>query len=234
MIYLPLFGNTAFCPYLCSMKQTTMILGIIALCGNAIHAQHIDPFFNTIGVITESRQSIKLEAEPIPSILDAVSHDEESDKNAQTIERIADMLHLRERKIEKREGSGDGVVLSLYEGARRELNIDNLLGVLDELGISNKLFVLAQAVLETGHFGSRVCLDYNNLFGLFDSRSHDYYRFEGWEDSVVGYKRFIQDKYQGGNYLEFLEDLGYAEDPDYTHKVADVALQLYKEIYGKL
>ena len=214
------------------MKQTTIILAIIALNSNALHAQHIDPFFNTIGVITENRQPIRLEAEQVPSAQKTTCYDETLDDNAQPIERIADKLQKSES--DKREGSGAGVVLSLYEGARHELNFDNLLGVLDELGISNKLFVLAQAVLETGHFGSRVCLDYNNLFGLFNSRSHDYYRFEGWEDSVVGYKRFIQDKYQGGNYLEFLEDLGYAEDPDYTHKVADVALQLYKEISAKL
>lgn len=234
MFFHPLFGKTVIHRYLCSMKQTTIILAIIALNVNTLHAQHIDPFFNTIGVITGSGQPIRLEAEPVLSAHESTSLDEAPYKTAQTIERIADMLHPRERKDEKREGSGEGVVLSLYEGARRELNIDNLLGVLDELGISNKLFVLAQAVLETGHFGSRVCLEYNNLFGLFDCRSHDYYRFEGWEDSVVGYKRFIQDKYQGGNYLEFLEDLGYAEDPDYTHKVADVALQLYKEISAKL
>ena len=234
MIFHPLFGNTAYRPYLCSMKHTIIILGIIALSCNALHAQHIDPFFNTVGVKTESRRPIRLETEPVPSALDAASRDEAPDKTAQTIERIADMLNLRERESEKREGSGEGDVLSLYKGARHELNIHNLLGVLDELGISNKLFVLAQAVLETGHFGSRVCLDYNNLFGLFDSKSRDYYRFEGWEDSVVGYKMFIQDKFRGGNYLEFLEDLGYAEDPDYTHKVADVALQLYKKISGKL
>lgn len=218
--------------YLCSMKQTTIILAIIALNVNTLHAQHIDPFFNTIGGIIENRQPIRLEAEPVPSSPKTTCSNETPDDNAQPIERIADTLRKSESK--KREGSGAGDVLCLYEGARHELNIENLLAVIDELGISNKLFVLAQAVLETGHFGSNVCLDYNNLFGLFDSRSHDYYRFEGWEDSIVGYKRFIQDKYQGGNYLEFLEDLGYAEDPDYTHKVADVALQLFKEISGKL
>lgn len=47
-----------------------------------------------------------------------------------------------------------------------------------EVGLSNKLFVMAQAVLETGNFKSRVCREYNNLFGLYDSRHKDYFRFE--------------------------------------------------------
>lgn len=77
----------------------------------------------------------------------------------------------------------------LYEGKNHHLNIQNLLQVMTEVGLSNKLFVMAQAVLETGNFKSRVCREYNNLFGLYDSRHKDYFRFEKWEDSVVGYQK---------------------------------------------
>ena len=71
-------------------------------------------------------------------------------------------------------------VLSYAEWAPRELNLESLKDVLGEVGLSNKLFVLAQAVLETGNFSSHVCKEYNNLFGLYDSKRRDYYRFASW------------------------------------------------------
>ncbi len=115
----------------------------------------------------------------------------------------------------------------------RELNLKNLTDVITEVGLSNKLFVLAQAMLETVNFSSRVCKEYNNLFGLYDSKNRDYYRFERWEDSVVGYGKMIQYRYKGGNYLNFLKRIGYAEDPRYITKVAQLAKDLYKNIFNK-
>lgn len=119
----------------------------------------------------------------------------------------------------------------LPQTGNRELNIKNLIEVFGEVGLSNKLFVLAQAVLETGHFQSRVCKQYNNLFGLYDSRKGDYFRFDRWEDSVAGYKRMIQYRYKGGNYLYFLKRIGYAEDPRYISKVAKLAKDLYHQLF---
>lgn len=40
----------------------------------------------------------------------------------------------------------------------------------------------------------------------------------------------IQYRYKGGNYLHFLKRIGYAEDPRYITKVA----QLVKNLYHKL
>ena len=113
----------------------------------------------------------------------------------------------------------------------RELNLKNLTDVMSEVGLSNKLFVLAQAVLETGNFSSRVCKEYNNLFGLYDSKNRDYYRFERWEDSVVGYGKMIQYRYKGGNYLHFLKRIGYAEDPRYITKIAQMAKSIYNRLF---
>lgn len=126
-----------------------------------------------------------------------------------------------------------GNVHSYCKWKPRELTLNNLADVLTEVGLSNKLFVLAQALLETGHFRSRVCREYNNLFGLYDSKNRDYYRFARWEDSVVGYMRMIQYRYKGGNYLHFLKRIGYAEDPRYISKVAKMAKSLYSNIFSK-
>jgi uncharacterized FlgJ-related protein len=51
-----------------------------------------------------------------------------------------------------------------------DLNMDRLYAALQKYGIRYPKIVLAQAILETGYFTSRVCLDKNNLFGLRQSR----------------------------------------------------------------
>ena len=112
----------------------------------------------------------------------------------------------------------------------RELTMLNLLEVIREVGLSNGLIVLAQALLETGHFSSNVCKEYNNLFGLYDSKNKRYFRFNRWEDSVVAYQRMIQYRYKGGNYFQFLKRIGYAEDPRYIVKLARMVKSIYKDV----
>ena len=112
----------------------------------------------------------------------------------------------------------------------RELTMLNLLEVIREVGLSNGLIVLAQALLETGHFSSNVCKEYNNLFGLYDSKNREYFRFSRWEDSVVAYQRMIQYRYKGGNYFQFLKRIGYAEDPRYIVKLARMVKSIYKDV----
>ena len=154
-----------------------------------------------------------------------------------SIEQLEKLIKLYESyKQDKRERStliehNNQQILSYYTGESRELTLANLIDVIEEVGLNNQLFVLAQAVLETGHFSSPVCKNYHNLFGLYDSKHKDYYRFDRWEDSVVGYQKFIQYRYKGGNYLQFLKRIGYAEDPRYTSTVAKIATQLYKRLF---
>lgn len=89
--------------------------------------------------------------------------------------------------------------------------------------LKHKDIVYAQAVLETGHFKSEVCLNYNNLFGLYDSKSKDYYKFNHWTESIVAYKEWVQTKYQPpNNYYTFLEEINYAEDKNYTKLLKEI------------
>ena len=97
---------------------------------------------------------------------------------------------------------------------QQELNIRNLVDEMDRCGITNQRYVVAQALLETGYFTSRVCLECNNLFGLRRPSDGSYYEFDRW------------DKYKGGDYLLFLKRIGYAEDPDYIVKVHQIAKTL--------
>ena len=98
-------------------------------------------------------------------------------------------------------------------------------GIIEALEYHNILYpeiVYAQAILETGHFKSIGCVKHNNLFGLYNSSKGEYYKYNHWVESVEDYKNYIQNKYKGGNYYNFLINIGYAEDPYYTIKLKQI------------
>ena len=109
----------------------------------------------------------------------------------------------------------------------KPLNLQNLFKVMEDCGVLYPKIVAAQYCLETGYGTSNVCRNYNNLFGLFDSKRRDYYRFRSWEESVAGYVRMIQRRYnpkKDRNYYAFLKRIGYAENMDsYNAKVRAIA-----------
>ena len=96
-----------------------------------------------------------------------------------------------------------------------ELTIPNLYKEIIRNGILYPKIVLAQAILETGWFRSSVCRNKHNLFGLTNPRTGKYYEFNHWTESVRAYYTKVQYKYKGGNYLLWLDEIGYAEDPNY-------------------
>ena len=97
-----------------------------------------------------------------------------------------------------------------------ELTIPNLYKEIIRNGILYPKIVLAQAILETGWFRSSVCRNKHNLFGLTNQRTRKYYEFNHWTESVRAYYTKVQYKYKGGNYLLWLDEIGYAEDSDYV------------------
>lgn len=109
----------------------------------------------------------------------------------------------------------------------KPLNLQNLFKVMEDCGVLYPKIVAAQYCLETGYGTSNVCRKYNNLFGLFDFKHHDYYRFRSWEESVAGYVRMIQRRYnpkKDKDYYAFLKRIGYAENIDsYNAKVRAIA-----------
>ena len=87
--------------------------------------------------------------------------------------------------------------------------------------------VFAQAILETGHFRSKLCKENNNLFGLYNSKKKEYFKFSHWAESVEAYKNYIQYKYFYGDYYLFLDSIGYASDPQYINKVKNIVKRNY-------
>ena len=107
-----------------------------------------------------------------------------------------------------------------------ELTIPNLYKEIIRNGILYPKIVLAQAILETGWFRSSVCRNKHNLFGLTNPRTGKYYEFNHWTESVRAYYTKVQYKYKGGNYLLWLDEIGYAEDPNYVVAVIDILIGL--------
>ena len=100
-----------------------------------------------------------------------------------------------------------------------QLTIPNLYKEIIRNGILYPKIVLAQAILETGWFRSSVCKNKHNLFGLTNPRTGKYYEFNHWTESVRAYYTKVQYKYKGGNYLLWLEEIGYAENPMYKEAI---------------
>lgn len=100
---------------------------------------------------------------------------------------------------------------------------EGLIDALEYYNIQHSNIVYAQALLETGNFKSVGCLEYNNLFGLYNSRINEYYKFNHWSESVVFYKEQIQKRYKPPeDYYTFLQRIGYAEDPKYIYKLKQI------------
>ena len=128
-------------------------------------------------------------------------------------------VQAMEREAEKAEGE---VASVKWRQNHFMLNEENLYNELVAQGVDFPEIVQAQAILETGHFKSYACLQQNNLFGL---RNGDgtYMSFDHWTNAVAAYKKFIQ-KYDPppNDYYKYLQDLGYAEDPNYIIKLKQI------------
>lgn len=103
---------------------------------------------------------------------------------------------------------------------------EGLIEALEYYDVKHPKIVQAQAILETGHFKSDLCLNDNNLFGLYNNKKRRYYTFDHWTESVIAYLDYVQYRYKPpDDYYKFLLDIGYAEDPHYINKVKEIVKQ---------
>ena len=105
-----------------------------------------------------------------------------------------------------------------------------VLAELEKQHVHYPKIVLAQSILETGWYECENCsMDNNNLFGLWNHKKQEYFKYNTWQESIGGYKRGIQYKFfrkDYKNYYEFLEAIGYAEDPQYIDKLKKIVKKL--------
>ena len=110
------------------------------------------------------------------------------------------------------------------------LTIPNLYQEIIRNGIRHPKIVLAQAILETGWFRSPLCRNRHNLFGLTNPNTGKYYEFNHWTESVWAYMTKVQYRYcqkkqmsqSSVDYLMWLQQIGYAEDPRYVRELIKV------------
>lgn len=142
------------------------------------------------------------------------------DDNSRNSDRKASLKTELQKKTDDISKSGNNLP---------ELTIPNLYKEIIRNGILYPKIVLAQAILETGWFRSSVCRNKHNLFGLTNPRTGKYYEFNHWTESVRAYYTKVQYKYKGGNYLLWLDEIGYAEDSDYVLVITKILnkYQLY-------
>lgn len=132
-------------------------------------------------------------------------------------------LFYRVNKLENKEEPMVHVKLEQPDFLMSDNPKEDLMKVLEYYDVLHPEIVYAQAVLETGHFRSKVCKEYNNLFGLYNSSTKDYYKFNHWTESVIAYINYIQYRYTPpNNYYKFLERIGYAEDSLYVSKLKNI------------
>jgi flagellum-specific peptidoglycan hydrolase FlgJ len=144
----------------------------------------------------------------------------ESEGNSQNSDRKASLKREQQKNV-------DDIIK--VENQLPELTIPNLYKEIIRNGILYPKIVLAQAILETGWFRSSVCRNKHNLFGLTNPRTGKYYEFNHWTESVRAYYTKVQYKYKGGNYLLWLDEIGYAEDLNYISSLIRI-LKMFDEI----
>jgi len=123
----------------------------------------------------------------------------------------------------------------LIENTRKDtFSIESLSKMLVDLNVRFPHIVMAQAIIESGHFESNIFRSNHNLFGMKQARArcttakgtelgHAYY--SNWKESVYDYA-FFQSRYLNNlrteeTYLRYL-DQNYAEAPRYDKAILKI------------
>lgn len=101
------------------------------------------------------------------------------------------------------------------------LNEQSIYDELIRLDIKHPKIVLRQSIIETNHYKSDICKKYNNIFGF---RTKDYLKFNSYLDCIKYYAKWQKKYYKKGDYYDFLDNYGYAEDSLYTQKLKNIKI----------
>lgn len=125
------------------------------------------------------------------------------------------------------------VVLNI-QAEKNKFTKEKLVNELKRLNIKHPHIVMAQSIIETGYWKSKIFKENNNLFGMREAKvrintalgtqnSHAYY--ETWRESVYDYA-FYSCRYLSGvrTENEYYAYLGknYAEDPNYVKALKSI------------
>lgn len=111
---------------------------------------------------------------------------------------------------------------------------DSLIFILNELNVKFPHIALAQSIVETGHWTSRIFKENHNLFGMKEAyvrvhtakgTQHNHAYYENWIESIYDYA-FYQCRYLSSisteeSYFKYLSE-SYAESPTYVQSLKRV------------
>ena len=188
-----------------------------------LQKEHIREYSNTVGIVSIgiiflllACHSISLEFYKNSSI--PYSNKIILENKIDSLEKVVDRMNMVINGYKNIEKSKSFMTKSIEDG------IDEALIYYD---IKYPDIVKAQAILETGNYTSNLCINHNNLFGLYDSKNKRYYSYKHWYESIEDYKRLIQSKYDNNKYYyEFLEDIKYASDKKYVSKLKEIVKEM--------
>jgi hypothetical protein len=122
------------------------------------------------------------------------------------------------------------IVLNL-QAEKNKFGEDKLVEELKRLNIKFPYIVMAQSIIETGHWKSKIFKENHNLFGMKQANvrintasgtQHNHAYYETWMESIYDYA-FYQCRYLGGirTEAEYYAYLGssYAEAPNYISAI---------------
>jgi uncharacterized FlgJ-related protein len=108
---------------------------------------------------------------------------------------------------------------------------EKVVTMLNELNVKYPHIVLAQSMIETGKWKSKIFMENNNLFGMKEAKqrittaggtqyNHAYYNH--WRESVYDYAfyqcRYLHNINSENEYFQYL-GASYAEDPNYLNTI---------------
>jgi len=114
---------------------------------------------------------------------------------------------------------------------------ENIYLYLDSINLKFKTVVIAQAILESGNFKSKVFQEYNNIFGMKKAskrpslgvKTGNYNKYKSWQESILDYAfyqaYFCSHIRTEEEYLDFLNK-NYAEDNNYKEKLEKIIAKL--------
>lgn len=101
-----------------------------------------------------------------------------------------------------------------------ELTPENVLYWLNVFEVQYPEIVLKQSILECGwNYESYRAQEYQNIFGF---ETNQPLRFGHWLASIIYYKAWQDKYYFDGDYYDFLDSYGYAEDSLYVRKLKQI------------
>jgi hypothetical protein len=136
-------------------------------------------------------------------------------------------IYGRYTRIESLDPYEKELIVLNMQVEKNKFTEEKLVKILKDLNVKFPHIVLAQSMVETGHWNSKIFKENHNLFGMKQARSrittatgtqHNHAFYETWTESVYDYA-FYQCRYLGSikteaEYFNYLSK-SYAEDPNY-------------------